>query len=946
MKQKSILVRLLSVVCMVCCCLGLVFGLAACGETEEEPVKAIQSITMETNGDLTVIYTNGDRETVKNNKTEITICAHDEIWTMEDDMNVTLESLIKAEMEDPSTFDPKTLSADRCRIEKMGICKDCGEFVATYVGHKEKIDNQEATCTLGSYTGVACEFCSWTEGNRNEDAKGHDYAAVADPIEFQEGLLGRKVNKCVDVHYTSVEICKTCGFVKVEKAKATGHTFDKAALVESKIDAKDDVYTLSGVCKDCSTPAVVVELPKLADGDYAVVSGGSKDETGHKVAYKFTGTADIKVEGAKFSDGSTTYEFDAKTVTTDSFVEAHYITKGEEKVEPYGKVLADYAAGVYNNLFIDSNAAPLTCDAKAAGTDATAVCEFCNTSVPTTVKKAHTYPEKEEDKVVSYTVVDGGNPCTEAHKEIWKCNVCGEHEVANVAPRGHAYVLDESRQDKGVEITQDGKVNLYFVCLHDATHTDSDLDVEGVECVVEETCGAAGEYYYIDANGEKHEFTKPATGLHVYEAGKVVEYKNDNVVEYAIAKEYINKSVYLASTNATVVCGQNIEASLICPDCKQSVAIMMNRAHVLDEEHSQAAAQTCVGTAYAVKYCAYADCANKYVDGKNDTPYFSDALNARHTLVFDRIEGGQLYVKCTVANCPAKETAFAVGIAADLLVADKCVDDKLCADYAKGEYNYNVYAFEYAIAGNDAEAYEVIEKLAVDAHKYGVTENMPVIPGVTPNASAIINDSYLSSDSAAEDCQHQADYDFICKDCNLSVAIKVYGSHVNTDGEVEDATCEEAAYWLCDAEGCNKTKVYVEGSKPTGHNEKVVVNADKNSAHITCEDCDLDITVAITDTGVTAGAAVNCEDCIYTYEYKSEKVVGYKETFTFVAKKIGGTSHELLEDKDGNNVVFCYVIVDGEAVLYDPTNEDHYGLAKYCGNFCTKCGAFVNPPIA
>ncbi len=959
MKQKSILVRLLSVVCMICCCLSLVFGAAACSEPA---AKAIKSISMNTNGDLVIIYTDDSTETVKNNKADVTVCAHEDTYVINSGI---INDGAKIYVADIAGLDVESadLPADKCFIKSMKVCKDCDELIVEYGDHTEVEQNKPATCFEGSYTGVGCSECRWVKGKTNNDKIDHKdhMQQVENPVEFQLGLInagklpgdaGYKaaLNPCKEEVYTDVKICDLCGYIEVATTPATGHTFNKEALTETKIANGTATYKVNGTCVDCGESVVLVELPSVnaEDAEYTIVSGGNKNNDGHYVSYVYNGTETI-AENCKFEDGTTTIDFEDVVVTTDAFTAPHYIFKGEEKVEPYGKTLTDYAAGVYSKLYIDATAAPLTCDPAAAGSAATAICEFCNASVPTTVKIAHTNPEKAEDLVASY----GADPClTELeiaeikadatkkfyHTETWNCTKCGTYEV-EVEDYEHKWAL--SAEADAVTFNADKTVTLKMVCEYHADHKTTKTATD-VKCLVEETCGTAGKYEYTDENGKAWPFDKPATGKHVYEAGKVVTYTTGNKVEYANAKEYINKSVFLASTNTAIVCGEDIDATLICPDCKQAVQIVINRAHALDEEHSQPAAQTCVGDAYSVKYCSYADCANVWKEDGTGVPYESGKLNARHSFVFDRIEGGKLYVKCTKVGCDAVENAIAIDTYTRN--AEKSITGKECADYAKGECNTNVYNFSYAIAGNTAEDYEVTEKLAVEAHKYGVTDGMEVDPAATENAAAIIKASYLQATSAAEDCQHAAAYSYICTDCNLSVAITVKGDHINDDEVIVDASCEEAAYYNCDACG---GKFYVEGSTALGHEATIEVNADGTIATITC-DCGLNLTVATkaglgTDRIATAGAAVNCEDCKYSYEYVSATVPGFKQTFEFVGKKIGGTSHTLLK-VNGVNAIFCYVIVDGEAVVFDA--EKHAGLTKYCGNYCTECGNFIAPPVA
>lgn len=946
MKQKSILVRLLSVVCMVCLCLSLVFGVVACQESETKAIQAMKYV----NGEIVITYTDGTSETIPGSivNEPDSACKHTNSYKMQDG-GITVEEILL--LQDPTVA--PVIPADKCAVKELRMCADCGEMFATYTQHDLSVVKDEAaTCLLGSYKGMGCANCSYVDGTRNEDALGHDMVAVADPIAFQEGLLGRKINKCVDKHYEKVEICQRickdkdnndvkCGAIKITEKDATGHTFDKENLTEHKTSSKDVAYTLTGTCVDCGTPATVVTLPKLNDTDYDIVSGGANGNDGHFVAYEFPGGEVAVTEGYKFTDGSTTYTFDKTIVTTNAFTEAHYIMKGNDKVEPYGKVLNDYAAGVYTGLYIDSNAAPLTCDPEAAGSAATAICAFCSQTVPTKVKIAHTNPEKPEDLVASY----GADPCTAAHTEKWNCTVCGEYEVENVPARGHKYVLDETKGDKGVSFDQTtGKVTLYFVCEYNAAHTKTE-EGENVQCVVAETCGAAGTYKYTK-DGEEWTFTKKATGKHVYEAGKVVTYKEGNKVEYADAVSYIGKSVFLSSGNVKVVCGEDINASLICPVCSTSTAIVINRAHKLDTEHSKAADKTCVGIAVTKEYCAYDDCEYKYVDGTTDKPYNAGQQNPRHKFEFVRVDGDQIVVKCVAVGCTLGEVKVSA-----TKVADKCVTGKVCADYAAGNPNKNVWAFQHTaeiegfVGDEQAENYEVTEIVPVAAHKYGVYVGMVVDPATTEYAEEILAASYRTSTSAPENCQKEADYTYICADCGANggaVAIKVKGSHINTDGKIEPATCEVAEHYICDAEGCGLPIPTGKQAAKT-HELEYTLNADGTVAIFNCKNCDLvkDLEVNIADA--TAGKEINCEDREYTYTYTNGT---FTQEFKFVAKKVGGTSHSFLGG--ATPIKFCYVIVDGTAVLY---NEAEHGAAvqagtliKYCGNFCTACKAFV--PVA
>ncbi len=983
MKQKSILTRLLSVVCTVCLALTLVFGLVACGEEE----RLIKSMAIDpATGKIVVTYTNGDVEPIEGSVLNSLVpnapasCKHENSYLMEKtDPNhpVTVEMLLQAQNPNEAIVIP----ADKCRLDEMRMCADCGEIFATYAKHDESILIEEsASCLLGSYEGTGCKYCNYVSGTRNNDAIGHTWEALENSNEFMAALLGKtSIDPCTETHYPEGKICnctytrKTfkmvdgdkvldneetipCGMVDIPAVEATGHTYDKESATYTYATTADK-FVMKATCVDCDKTFTVCELDNLADGNYTIAPNGAKDNTGHYVKYIYTGSVDViqpEVGENKFEDGTKTVAFEEFAVSgTQAISVPHYITKNgtvATKYEIKGNAITDYADGVYSNLYLKGATTALSCDTTKPelAMDASAICEFCKASVDVKVYKPHTGVT-----IKSY----GTNPCdlgetdlVKTHIETWNCTVCGDF-AQEVADRTHEEVL--STADDAVSYSEvTGKFTLKMVCKYCAA--PSIKEATNVTPVKAETCGTAGEYTYTDENGKVWDLTKPATGKHVYEVGKEVVYTSANNVNYDDAVAYIGKSVFLGTGYNKVVCGTPTPASLICPGCNQAVAIVINRTHKLDKVNSKAQAQTCVGVANSTEYCAYADCEHKYVEGALN-PYFTGILNPKHNFVFDRFEGANLVVKCTNAGCPEGEVVIRPFVEGSnpygfKKVDAECVTGKECADYAAGTPNKNVYTFSYtanipgwqgpAITG---ETYKVTEIVAVDTHKFGVAETGFVLdPANTEYAAEILANSYLQATSAAETCQDKAEYSFICPDCKQSVTIEVMGKHQQGANQVVPASCEMPAYYECSVAGCDE-KVKIDGSKPTGHNEKVEVIGAGASAtvKITC-DCGLNITTTLADAKITKGEAADCESANYTYAYTNVTDFGtYTEEFKFIAKT-GVVAHTFVGAKEGfTGIKMCYVIVNGTAVRYDATNVDHIGLTTHCGYYCTTCEKFV-----
>ncbi len=908
--NKSLLVKFLTVVCSLCLSLGLVFGLVGCGDEQAYIVKS------ELNGSkLVLTYSDG-------NVVELDIAGKDGV-----DASACKHTNVQATKHN----EVKVGAADACTID-ISICNDCGDVVFTKVDHKAenvKDVKEDATCYLGSYEGKKCEYCGWTEGARKDDATNHANAvAIENPLEFQAGVMGvAKINKCTTEWYEEVKICPDCGDIKITTKPATGHTYNKANLVENKIvSGGNDTYTLTGTCVDCSETHTVVALPKLNEATYAKVSGGAFGSDKHKVTYKHTGTFTLK-DGAKFTDDTNTYEFNDYAITADGFAELHYITKNVDGAPvnyTLNGMITDYAVGLYNGLLLKGNATDLNCGAEEAAMGGSAGCVFCNTAVDVQVKKAHTGVT-----VKNYYVDE--NPCTTEgkHTELWNCTECGDFEV-EVDMREHEHEL--STADDALVANQDGTFDIKTVCKYckeDGLLENITLDSTSVRA----TCGVDGLLKYTPAGSTKtYELTEPATLAHVYEAGKVAVTKDNLTVQYADAAPYINGSVKVKENMA---CGDT-DASLWCPVCSKAIDIVIHRDHIEDTTNSVKPAATC--TAGLMKlYCSYADCINKYVDATS-TPYYNEPVPAKHTFVVDADNTDTITVSCSACANVAFDS-IVIGDASEeklKVIEAECVSNVQCDQETATKYNKKVWTFTY-----ESVEYKVELKLPVSSHKYGVYTNMPVDPAATTNAAEIIAASLIKSGSPAQTCAQNAEYRFACDSCNQAVDIFVKGSHVQGSNQIVPASCEEGEYWTCSVANCGE-KVYT-GVKATGHTIKVsavALDGTDKYVMITCEEeCGLNAKVYLKDCDIVS--AKNCEDNNYTYAYDSNGSAagGYTQTFAFSAEKILGIEHDFVEVNE-QPVLFTYVVVDGVAVQYNAQNADHANLTKYTGYFCTACKEF------
>ncbi len=253
-KSKSLLVKLLSVACALCCCLSLVFGLAGCA-TEE--VKTVQSTAINAKGELVITYSDGSVETL-GVTTLGTGCAHDM-----SEVIITHATCVNEEV--------KASFCTKCNGYKLTVGEKNAELHGKF---EQKLNGNvmqlELVQNLGADERSAFEIANNACEKRkcldcNQYVKQHAETAWR-PVD-EVGVL-----VCEQEHL-EIETCVKCNAAvsDVRVAGAKGHTYDKTAHVKS-----GDNYIVTLTCTTCAK--VITATAKLVDEQVATCKEGGYKE--------------------------------------------------------------------------------------------------------------------------------------------------------------------------------------------------------------------------------------------------------------------------------------------------------------------------------------------------------------------------------------------------------------------------------------------------------------------------------------------------------------------------------------------------------------------------------------------------------------------------------------------------------------------------------------------
>ncbi len=959
MQSKSILKKLLIVVCSLVCLLALAFGLVACGEGTQGPEGP--------KGDQGPEGPKG--ETGETGPAGVGI---DEIEVVDGKIVITLTDGEKKEFDLPTaeTVECEHANKDSWVLQEhsmkdntvvngvyLDVCEDCGY---TWIVRDEArhnyvdITDRAATCTEPAYEGgQECTLCGDII----------DAVAVGDPLghAWDEGRLisAAGENVCEEggryIYMCTRDDCKA--YYISEDLETRGHKVAEWSVTTPPTE--DATGVLTGNCTECGEE-ITLTLPTLTQANagegkaYTVTSNDPSCMEDTIYTYTYTMAVDAVTEidsvAGLTSKTTVTYTGDAAFTWSDTVtVEGgnHYTLNwlGEEvaiEVDEIGETATKtYNIDQYPDFVAIDNILGDDCQT-TYNNGAYFICEHCHESIAVNVTGRHTY--EGELKV---TPADCTTP---AHIDV-DCEVCGEVTIWTDEDR----TLDEDNhvytsEPKVVPNPDDpSKATITFTCANapeDPTHSlvikDATLVSKEVTYENEYACkGKTFTKYTYEAEGETYVVTiETPIQLHYVTAanGQKVELTDAQIAgtadPFTDADAIITSPNWVFLDNVPQECNDAATrcAYIICECCGGSYGVYYKPAHTAGE--TAKAEATC--TTAAVYTCT--ECGEDFTVGE---PLGHDyAIKDGETFEYDPDAPSTTEVSFTVV-CKRDDshTMLIEGTYADLDVV--VVQEQTCAQDGILDITFHStdpkqdFVFEDVNIGRLPHHYNGEEIDATQTKEYVVGT-----PGLTlfDNAPANCGEAIASGGY------------FVCEDCDASVAVKVKGPHTPGETAVKVADHESAAVYQC--KECNEyyfvgTPVEHEWTVKDG-TFKAPTDAQKGSITYECT-CGATETVelpVLTDAVWTkTTASNNCETGV-SYRYTGEITFKVEVTSTYTENGAKLSQKDTFTYKETVTFTTAATEVghdkgDAPVTYYEWTWPVGEGSVTYVGYICERCGQMI-----
>ena len=960
MQSKSILKKLLIVVCSLVCLLALAFGLVACGEGTQGPEgpkgdqgpEGPKGETGETgpagvgideievvDGKIVITLTNGEEKTFDLPTAETVECEHanKDSWVLQEHS-----------MKDNTVVNGVYLD----------VCEDCGY---TWIVRDEArhnyvdITDRPATCTTPAYEGgQECTICGDII----------DAVAVGDPLghAWDEGRLisAAGENVCEEggryIYMCTRDDCKA--YYISEDLETRGHKVAEWSVTTAPTDEAEGVLT--GNCTECGTE-ITLTLPKLAltnagEGKaYTVTSNDPScmEDTIYTYTYTMAVGAVTEIDSVAglTSKTTVTYTGDAAFTWSDTVTVPggnHYTLNwlGEEvaiEVDEIGEsATKTYNIDEYPDFVAIDNILGDDCQT-TYNNGAYFICEHCGESIAVNVTGRHTY--EGELKV---TPADCTTP---AHIDV-DCEDCGNVTIWTDEDR----TLDEENHVYTSEPTvvpnpdDPSKATITFTCANNPAD-DHKLVLENATLVGEpevtyeneDPCmGATYTKYTYEAEGEQYvvTITTPIQPHYVTAAnGQKIEL-TDAQIAGTKDDPITNADAITTSPNWHLLdnvpqsCGDAATqcAYIVCECCGGSKAVYYKPAHTQGTKVSDATCEkaavynctVCLGT-----YEVGEPLGHNYVIKEGESfvydPDAADTTEVSFTVV------------CKRETCDSEK--LIEGTYADLTIVE--VQEQTCAQDGIYDITFHDktdsedYTFKNVNIGRLPHHYNGEE---IDATQ--TTEYVVGTPGLTlfDNAPANCGEAIASGGY------------FVCEDCGASVAVKVKGPHTPGDAPVKVADHESAAVYQCTE--CNDyyfvgTPVEHEWTVKEG-TFKAPTDTQKGSITYECT-CGAEKVVelpVLTDAVWTkTTASNNCETGV-SYRYTGEITFTVEVTSTYTENEASLSQKDTFEYKETVTFTTAATEVghdkgDAPVTYYEwvwPVGE---GSVTYVGYLCDRCHQMI-----
>lgn len=414
-KTKSILIKSLMLLCVVCCAVALAFGLAGCSEgatlSGSDDV-VVTDFSLDGNV-LTVTWSDGTKKEFTISSGDSGYVNHDPVAHANDMTYWTLQTgTVKKDASGEWVVDQPEIYLEDCSACYYTEIVTATEVDDIHHNYPETGDVTDPTCTEDGYTRYECQDdgCEYYYDDDIVPATGHTVSEFTVDTPYPtETITGTMSGTCVNENNGS-----TCG---------TSVTVVLPTLEEGLADGTYTREFTSGEvgCGDNEgnpeySYTYTVHLDKLVDEDGCLTGYETEDSTKTEIKINLGENATNPVFTTDAVEG-----FQYHQVHVESTEYRVYVSKdngirvtstdGETVYYDFGDVI--YEGGVLDELiklFIEQE--DYSCSSPA---QAYIVCDTCQTSIYFQYQLAHSHGDEEP-------VAEATN----AHPAVYECENCGE----------------------------------------------------------------------------------------------------------------------------------------------------------------------------------------------------------------------------------------------------------------------------------------------------------------------------------------------------------------------------------------------------------------------------------------------------------------------------------------------------------------------------------------
>ncbi|MBE5756244.1 MAG: hypothetical protein E7342_00420 [Clostridiales bacterium] len=824
---KSLLVKFLTVLCALCCCLGLVCGLVGCGEE----VRSIVKTEINDKGELVIHYNIGEPENLG-----VVVGANGAPGANGAQGGI----LGNCEQHDFVTY---TAQQATCQVEeiKVNFCTKCkgydvvvgqtnGDVHGTFkkeiitdsaTGDKIIVDYFESAIVelpakpgdvAGSCLEKQCELCE---------------KFLATHQRTEKVAVDTGVSVCEEEHL-EILICSDCknpildkdGKQQISKEPARGHAYavdtSVAPVLDDKgtVSTKDDTYKVALICSVCgdddfatatyndekSSPATckvagydvftyTYNAYDLAEAKIVEKTGEIKNEYPVQTTHTFK-TGDIVVEG--YADGDPISYTKDNAAALDALIEAKVIEltyAQDRKCEVWGKAVARCA--VCDELInVTINAAheyeaevPADCI-----NDAYIPCKNCDVKEVTTLAIGHVWEYKEGSiDTIGMTADLACKNCTAVKLDV-PVTAGTVKQPTNCSERPITpYTTAEV--DNGLPTIPE-------------VHANYNDEIVVTFEIVDTT--AEPEHAYVNAEGKV---------LFTVKAGDPVDHNSD--IAACIGKMTENPNAIECTYGPDATCQSTAPAVFRCQTCGELININLYGPHteVYDTNGDKFVhAATCTENGYYYTKC--------------------NVGGTEHEVVYDTIKATghkfEIVDKDAFVTMVKADRAAAVENTTTIDIECECGDTATATlvkkEFAAGDpnscapFDTYTYTFEYAAAAEDDFAantytFVITDTDGYEAHKVAGLDDVRFYNG-QENVNYETVAQFLGRIDAGKievtfgpdaDCGYDAPAVFRCELCQELINISVNGPHALDGIDVVVAptcTTEGYTYQTCTAVNC------------------------------------------------------------------------------------------------------------------------------------------------